>query len=180
MIDPEDGGRGWNRFESWLTSDKAPTAGQPPEVKRVRDYGPEPPDQSGLDDEYDATQYALPLADCVPLAPVLAAIARGTKRSRLRLTAATCTNNHTLLEVFRGDNEALYVVYRERSTFSDRVFMTQALDTDLNANEREMHADNPIATAGCRCKQRWEIPWSGIQDALRAKRRRFVVGVSDD
>ena len=41
-----------------------------------------------------------PLADCPPMAPLLAAFARGTKRSRLRLLVVACAAGHTLIEVF--------------------------------------------------------------------------------
>ncbi|MDT5091384.1 MAG: hypothetical protein QOH60_747 [Mycobacterium sp.] len=53
--------------------------------------------------------------ECQAMAPLLAAFARGTKRSRLRQLLVVCPNSrHALAEVFPTP-EGPYVVWKERT-----------------------------------------------------------------
>jgi hypothetical protein len=106
------------------------------------------------------------------LGPVVDAMKRGSKRSRLRLTVAVCPANHTLVEVFRGRNKHLYAVANVASIHSNRHLEVDDLDEEgygLNSLGEE------IVSASCRCNEQWQVTYDALLVAVTSGRRRFVV-----
>lgn len=107
------------------------------------------------------------------------AMRRGSKRSRLRLTAGVCPQNHTLLEVFRGGDGLLWVVYPWGNQYTDTTLMAEALGGEQDMGALLDSDGDMVLLPRCRCKDVWSVKHLEIQSAINQEHRRFVVsGVS--
>lgn len=118
-----------------------------------------------------------PLPDCAAMAPLLAAFARGTKRSRLRQLVVVCPAGHTLIEVF-PTQAGPYAVWRTmtvwgRGANGDPIMARQLawLAAPL-ANLPSIGAE----PAACRCTESAEVDGAFLSALLEAGTRRAVVG----
>ena len=118
------------------------------------------------------------VAEVQELTPVFAAIQRGSKRSRLRLTAAVCPKNHVVAEVFRGSDGDLYVIYALGGLLSERVTYAEPLGRRLPGRGQSVGPGDIVVLAlgaRCRCSDVWSIEHREFEEAITAGRRRFVV-----
>ncbi len=93
-----------------------------------------------------------------PLAGLGKALRRGSKRSRLRLAQAVCPQNHTLAEVFRGDDGEPWVVFTVKH---NRTWEPWLRDNGLSAPARREHVAlqlDPSAYGGCRTRLLIPLP----------------------
>lgn len=103
--------------------------------------------------------------DCELLAPILAAFARGTKRSKLRAFAGVCSSGHVLVETFPTAS-GLVAVWQERRMDWDE---TPTFARPLSS------LDTGQIAPRCRCAQTRAVQWSDVLEAAESGRRRVVL-----
>lgn len=112
------------------------------------------------------------------------ALSRGTKRSRLRLTAAVCPSSHTLVEVYRGSDGELYALSWEDLPSSIYPSGSNGALQYLDGTPRRRAVPYRLAHAAeivswCRCRSAgpvgsatcWLIPAQCLIDAAASRRR---------
>lgn len=105
-----------------------------------------------------------------PLEPIWAALRRGTPRSKLRVIAVVCPNDHTLVEVYRGVDRQLVALVRDRIgnySFIRRLGEERPPDWRTSALEAVRYAE-------CRCGM-WTVDPVAVDAAIAARRRRLVM-----
>lgn len=126
-----------------------------------------------------------PLADCEALAPLLAAFARGTKRSRLRQLVVACPSGHTLIEVYPTP-AGPHAVWQHRHTWEmvdGQSVMTRRLEwmaaplTEVIDNLGVAEASYLEAIAACRCTEQARVDGQELLKLLATGTRRTVAGI---
>ena len=118
-----------------------------------------------------------PADQCPAIAPLLAAFASGTKRSRLRQMVIVCSRGHTLAEVFPAA-QGPHVVWPEWQTTEYMSplpsFGRLLIDGRRVVLAAPLAEDGYDLTGACRCTEKARIAQSDIAAWLEAGRTRVV------
>ncbi|MDP9026434.1 MAG: hypothetical protein M3N46_02610 [Actinomycetota bacterium] len=107
---------------------------------------------------------------------VRGALTRGTRRSRLTLTKAVCPKNHTLADVFRGTDGALYAAFTTTRVADLRFPVVDRIDSERPREIRGMPLLGQLFGPSCPCRREWNVTRAEIHQAIEDNRKRFVVG----
>ncbi|OBF52528.1 hypothetical protein [Mycolicibacterium monacense] len=123
------------------------------------------------------------LADCEAMAPLLAAFARGTKRSRLRQLVVVCPQGHTLAEIF-PTSHGPHVVWKQMHTWEridGETVMTRSIKWHGAPLQRVFDAELGVAEAvagdissACRCTEQAVIRGQDLIAWMDSGRKRVV------
>lgn len=113
------------------------------------------------------------------LAAVFRAMSRGTKRSKLRVAAVVCPNDHTVVEVYKGTSGTLWGLYPTERPGSGRSTGTKDhYVADLHNTEHAMPGMTVLSARSlwCRCRDADLVVFvEHIRSAIEAGQRRIVL-----
>ena len=113
------------------------------------------------------------LYDVPELRHVVAAVERGTRRSKLRILTVVCARNHTLFEVYRGSDSRLYAVaLRNGAQGLNPTELVDCLDQPLHHDEDGRAI---VGVATCRCHRGIWLRAKLVQEAIDAGRSRVAL-----
>lgn len=125
----------------------------------------------------------VPLADYAPMAPLLAAFKRGTRRSRLRQLVVVCQAGHTLIEVFPTASGPV-AVWRHMTAWAmvdGQAALARQLDWLAAPLSEIVDGETGVGEVGyledsaaCRCTEQAAVDGRALLEWLDAGTRRAV------